>query len=215
MYAKVIACSTIADEIQKVLPVDMELDLLTYALHNTPQKLQMELQQRIDADRDHDTLLFGYGLCSYGVANLRSERHTLVIPKVHDCISLLLGAREIYDREFEQCPATYFLSKGWIDQRAEPYGEYLRYLEKYGEENAQWLINSQYANYKRVVFIHTEVEKMEGYVAYSKCVADFIKVTFEERQGSLRLLEKMFRGEWDEEFVVTMPGKMVLQLNFL
>lgn len=71
------------------------------------------------------------------------------------------------------------------------------------------------SNYKRVVFIHTAVEKMKGCVAYSKRVADFIKVTFEERQGSLRLLEKMFLGEWDEEFVVTPPGKMVLQLNFL
>lgn len=215
MHAKIIACSTMADEIKKVLPVDMELELLPYALHNTPQKLQMELQQRIDTDMEHDTLLFGYGLCSYGVANLRSERHTLVIPKVHDCISLLLGAREIYDREFEQCPGTYFLSKGWIDQGAEPYGDYLRYLGEYGEENAKWLINSQYANYQRVVFIDTGVEKMESCLAYSKRVADFIKVPHEERHGSLRFLEKMFCGEWDEEFVVTPPGKIVLQLNFL
>ncbi|GAB6174098.1 hypothetical protein JCM15765_35760 [Paradesulfitobacterium aromaticivorans] len=109
MHAKIIACSTMADEIQKVLPVDMELELLPY----------------------------------------------------------------------------------------------------------EWLINSQYANYQRVVFIDTGVEKMESCVAYSKRVADFIKVPHAERQGSLRLLEKMFCGEWDEEFVVTPPGKIVLQLNFL
>lgn len=215
MHAKVFACSTMADEIKMVVPDNMELELLPYALHKTPQKLQRELQQRIDTDVEHDTLLFGYGLCSYGVANLRSERHTLVIPKVHDCISLLMGARELYDREFEQYPGTYFLSKGWIDQGAEPYGTYLGYLEKYGEENAKWLIDSQYTNYQRVVFIDTGVEKMESCLAYSKRVADFIKVAHAECQGSLRLLQKLFSGEWDQEFVVTPPGKMVLQLNFL
>lgn len=215
MHAKIIACSTMADEIKMVLPADIELELLPYALHNTPQKLQAELQQRIDADVEHDTLLFGYGLCSYGVANLSSERHTLVIPKVHDCISLLLGAREVYDREFEQFPGTYFLSKGWIDQGAEPYGDYLRYVEKYGKENARWLIDSQYANYQRVVFIDTGVEKMESCRVYSQRVAGFIKVPHGELKGSLLLLEKMFRGEWDEEFVVTPPGRMVLQNQFL
>ncbi|MDO0823725.1 hypothetical protein [Desulfosporosinus nitroreducens] len=62
MKAKVFACYTLADEIQKILPSRIDLELLPYALHREPQKLQNELQQRIDADLKHDTLLFGYPL---------------------------------------------------------------------------------------------------------------------------------------------------------
>ena len=215
MNAKVFACSTLADEIQKILPSDIDLELLPYALHREPKKLQLELQQRIDADTEHDTLLFGYGLCSYGVANLHAVRHTLVIPRVHDCISILMGARQIYDREFEKCPGSIYLSKGWIDQGAEPLAEFKRYSESYGEENAQWLIDTQYSNYQRVVFIDTGVGNTKELVDYSREVAKYIKVDYQEQQGFLRLLEKLVQGEWDDEFVVTPPGRMVMQRSFL
>lgn len=215
MKASVLACNTMADEVQKVIPAGMDLEILPYALHRTPQKLKQELQQRIDADAGRDTILLAYGLCSCGVVNLHSGRHTLVIPRVHDCISLLMGAREIYDQEFARFPATYYLSKGWIDQGAEPYAEFLRYREEYGEEAARWIIQTQYNHYQRVVFIHTGVGETERYTTYARQVAEFIHVVYEERQGSLRLLEKLFRGEWDAEFVVTPPGRMVMQRSFL
>ena len=84
MKAKVFVCSTLADEIEKFLPQGMSCELLPYALHRDPRKLNLELQSRIDADLDHDTLLFAYGLCSNGVVNLHSKNHSLVIPRVHD-----------------------------------------------------------------------------------------------------------------------------------
>ena len=215
MKAKVFGCSTLADEIQKILPPEIDLELLPYALHRTPQKLQLGLQQLIDADIEHDTLLFGYGLCSYGVVNLHSERHTLVIPKVHDCISILMGARKIYDREFAKYPGTFYLSKGWIDQGADPLAEYKRYVESYGEESAQWIIDTQYSNYQRVVFIDSNVGNIKELAEYAENVAKYIKVAYQVQKGSSRLLEKHFQGDWDEEFVVTAPGRMVLQRNFL
>ncbi len=215
MKLKVFACSTLADEIQKILPPNIALELLPYALHREPQKLQNELQQRIDADTEHDTLLFGYGLCSYGVVNLHSERHTLVIPRVHDCISILMGSRQIYDIEFQKSPGSIYLSKGWIDQGAEPLAEFKRYAETFGDENAQWMIDTQYSNYKRVVFIDTEVGNSEELANYSSEVAKYIKVDYQEQQGSSRLLEKLIQGDWDQEFVVTPPGRMVMQRDFL
>lgn len=215
MKVKIFACYTLADEIQKILPPEIELELLPYALHREPQKLQSELQQRIDADTEHEVLLFGYGLCSYGVVNLHSERHTLVIPRVHDCISILMGARQIYDREFEKCPGSIYLSKGWIDQGAEPLAEFKRYSETFGEENAQWMIDTQYGNYKRVVFIDTNVGNSKDLAEYSSEVAKYIKVEYQEQKGSLRLLEKLILGNWDQEFVVTPPGRIVMQRDFL
>ncbi|MDQ7095120.1 DUF1638 domain-containing protein [Desulfosporosinus sp. PR] len=215
MKAKIFACYTMADEIRAILPPEIELELLPYALHRTPQKLQSELQERINADYDHDTLLFGYGLCSNGVVNLNSERHTLVIPRVHDCISILMGAREIYDKEFEQFPASIYLSKGWIDQGAEPLAEFKCYAETYGEENAQWMIDAQYKHYQRVVFIDTGVGCHEELTEYTRQVAKYLKVECEERKGSLRLLAKLLQGDWDDEFVVSLPGRIVINRSFL
>ena len=140
---RLFACKTLQDEINAVLNSNVDCDFLEYGLHNTPAKLQQELQKRIDETSGYDTILLGYGLCSNGTAGLRSDRHKLVIPRVHDCISLLLGSRELYDREFGKCPGTYYLSKGWIDQKGDPISSYRKYCERYGERKALRFIRQE------------------------------------------------------------------------
>ncbi|MHB8076523.1 DUF1638 domain-containing protein [Desulfosporosinus fructosivorans] len=205
MKAKIFVCSTLADEVEKVLPEGMSCELLPYALHREPRKLNSELQARIDADQEHDTLLFAYGLCSNGVVNLHSKTHTLVIPRVHDCITLLLGSRQIYQQEFEKNPGTIYLSKGWIDQGGEPRAEFQKYCEKFGEENARYIIETEYHHYKRLVFIDTGVGDHEGLVEHSKQVAEFMGASFVEKTSTCPLdrngfnvrYGRNYHGYWD------------------
>ena len=211
---KIFACKNIEDEIREVLPEDVDCEFLEYGLHNTPEKLRQELQVKIEEASEYETLLFGYGLCSNGVAGLKSKHHTMVIPRVHDCISLLLGSRELYDKEFNQFPGTYYLSKGWIQQKGDPLASYLRYGEKYGEETAKWVIQEEYKNYQRIAFIRT-VGSCEEYINYSKEVASFLNLQFQEVRGSLEYFRKLVQGEWDKEFLVIPPGKPILLDNFM
>lgn len=125
---KILACRTLEDEILSILPSNTDADFLEYGLHNTPDKLRQELKQKIIESEGYETLLFGYGLCSNGVAGLKAEKQTFVVPRVHDCISLLLGSRKQYDEEFEHYPATYYLSKGWIKQKGDPMSSFLLFL---------------------------------------------------------------------------------------
>ncbi|WP_214658703.1 DUF1638 domain-containing protein [Candidatus Formimonas warabiya] len=211
---KIFACRTLEEEIREVLPANVDYEFLEYGLHNTPDKLRQELQKRIEEAEQYETLLFGYGLCSNGVAGLRSEKHTMVIPRVHDCISLLLGSRKRYDAEFEMYPGTYYLSKGWIKQKAEPLSGFHRYCEKYGEESARWIIAEEYKNYQRVAFIHTGTNNDE-YVKYGREVAKFLNVEFFEIEGSLYFFEQLVNGNWNKEFLIVPPGKNILINNFM
>ena len=126
---KILACRTLEDEIMEILPKNIDADFLEYGLHNTPDKLRQELQQKINESESYETLLFGYGLCSNGVVGLKTNKHTFVVPRVHDCISLLLGSRKQYDEEFAQFPATYYLSRGWIKQKGDPLSSYYKYSD--------------------------------------------------------------------------------------
>ncbi len=202
------------DEIREVLPEDVDCEFLEYGLHNTPDILHQELQRKIEEASEYETLLFGYGLCSNGVTGLRSKRHTMIIPRVHDCISLLLGSRKQYDSEFDKNPGTYYLSKGWIRQKGDPLSSYLRYLEKYGEETANYVMQEEYKNYKRVVFIRT-VGDCEEDIKYSKEVADFLNLEYYETEGSVEYIRKLVHGEWDKEFLIIPPGKSISLYNFL
>jgi len=66
-----------------------------------------------------------------------------------------------------------------------------------------------------VVFIDNKVGNVKELTDYAENVAKYIKVDYQVQKGSLRLLEKLLNGDWDEEFVVTAPGRMVMQRNFL
>ena len=210
----IVACKTLEDEVKAVNKHGIDTLMVEYALHMLPDALRERLKGIVAEAKGYDTILFGYGLCSNGTASLGSHEHTLVVPKVHDCISILLGSRYLYDREFAEFPATYYLSKGWIDQKAGPLDSYKEYLGKYDESTAKWLIEMEYANYKRVVYIHT-VEAPDRYIEHAKEVADFLGVAFEEREGSLKLLEKLIAGNWDREFIINPPGQIVIARNFL
>lgn len=214
MKKLVLACRTLEDEINSLLPADTDCEFLEYALHNTPNILQAQLSTKVKEATSYDTLLLGYGLCSNGVAGLGSKQHTMVVPRVHDCISLLLGSRDRYNLEFAAVPATYYLSRGWIKQKGDPLSSFQKYREKYGEENARYIIGQEYVNYQRVVFIHTVGDNRE-FVDYSRQVAEFLGVSFVEMEGSLTYFEKMLREEWDTDFIITPPGQLISQVRFM
>lgn len=211
---KLIACRTLEDEIQSLIPPDLDCEYLEYALHNTPKILKEKLQEAFTADTDHDTILLGYGLCSNSVLDISSPRHRLVIPRVHDCISLFLGSRSRYDEEFKKVPATYYLSKGWIKQHGDPYSEYLKNCGIYGEEMALEFTKMMYANYQRVAYIHTLGDDKAD-VEYSKEVADFLEVDFNELEGNMAIFQALISGEWDERFIIVEPGRAFEQEQFM
>jgi hypothetical protein len=215
--SKLFYCRTLEDEIKTVVErinPGLPIDGLEYALHNTPQKLKDQLQDKVDSvEEPFDTILLCYGLCSNGVAGLLSPGQKIVIPRIHDCISLLLGSRDEYDRQFRGQPATYYLSRGWISQEGDPLSSYHRYCERYGEKKAKMVIEMEYVNYKRLAYIHTVGDDEED-IRYSREVADFMGVEFVELQGSLRMFEKLVGGDWDNEFVVVSPGQTLEQRVF-
>ena len=101
----------------------------------------------------YDGILLGYGLCNNGTRDLHAPI-PLVIPKAHDCITLLLGSKENTRAFFDKNPGTYYLSPGWIERNTDKYeGEqsipqqlgiasYEEYVAKYGEEDAQYIMET-------------------------------------------------------------------------
>ena len=62
---KIIACRTVIEEIQHLLPSDMEALTLDSGLHLHPERLRGGLQAMIDGITAHtETIILGYGLCA-------------------------------------------------------------------------------------------------------------------------------------------------------
>ena len=207
---KIIACRTLIEEMQQLLPSGMQALTLESGLHLHPDKLRDALQAMVDdITADTETIILGYGLCSMGVIGLKAGHSTLVIPRQHDCISIFLGSRRAYEKALDQEPGTYFLSKGWIDAGITLLDELKRMEERYGKKRAKRVMKRMLQHYRRLAFIDMGYQDQEPYRQFSRRAAREFNLTYEEITGTTELLRRICQGPWDDEFVVAPPGHTV------
>lgn len=227
----IIACKVLRSIIKERLEdPDTPATFLEYGLHRYPQNMAPAIQEQIDALPEPSLIIIGYGLCGNGIVGLKAREHTLVIPRSDDCIAMFLGSYDEYLREFSAAPGTYYLTKGWLESGSHPLHEYQEYLEKYGPEDAGWLLDTQYQDYERLCFVAHSQEDLEAYRPQAMEVAEFGRERwgwrYEERRGSDHFIRQLLTfgmessfdddlDEWGEEFVIIPPGGEVRQGQFL
>ena len=205
----------------------IDLKLLEQGLHDVGEdKMSSSLQREIDAiDQDkYDAILLAYGLCNNGIRNLHAKI-PLVVPRAHDCITLLMGSKEDYMTYFHDNPGCFFRSVGWAERahdnlsnpesttRQMGMASYEEYVEKYGEENAKYLMETlgdHLRNYSSLTYIDTNLPLDEKYQKEAMDIAQEKAWTFSEVKGSTRLILDLMNGAWDNsDFLVVEPGKTI------
>ena len=229
LYA--VACEAVARECYRAAaasPHAITISIKEFGLHNEPDDLRAAIQEEIDrasAAGKYDYILLAYGLCSRGTADLIAREVPIVIPRAHDCITLFLGSQERYQREFTEHPGTYYYSPGWVERKEGEVNQgdisivknlqaeerFREYVEKYGEDNARYLIEQEslwLSNYDRAAFINMGLGDIDFYRRFTQQVAQEHGWSYEELQGDLRLVDLLFRGDWDpSEFLIVHPGQ--------
>ena len=209
-----------------VSPNVVDIHLLRRGLHNTPRDLQSSLQETIDrfAGHGYDAILLGYGLCGNGTAGLRAASIPLVIPRVHDCIGLLLGDPARYRQEYDQVPGTYWYTRDFMERTDgdskftsmgsttadEMQKQYEIFVQKYGRENADYLMEvmgSWQSHYERAAFIGMGIAEEGDFEQETRLTASQRGWRFEKLAGDLVMFRGLLNGNWGEGFIVIPPGQ--------
>ncbi len=229
MRLRAIACEVLARPLYLAAvhsPHVVDFDLVDKGLHNEPDGLRTALQARIDAvdESRYDAILLGYALCSNSTAGLVARGLTLVLPRAHDCITLYLGSRRAYAEEFEGHPGTYYYTADYFERNtdgsvvlgavseAANRRSYEEYVEKYGQENADYLMEVMGGwrqHYKRAAFIAMGVGSDEQAAIAARSEAEKNNWEFAQVPGDMVLLRKLVYGQWDEDFLQVPPGEAV------
>ncbi len=213
----VLACAVMEKELLPFQNGRLDFRFLDYGLHLTPGNLTRVLQEEIDriTERAYGGIVLGYGLCSNGVVGLRATHHPLVIPRVHDCISLFLGSSDRYQEEATKHPGTYYLTPGWIEKGETPISKYNAYARSYNEEIAGWVLHEEMKHYTRILLIDTGISPMSPYREIARQNAEFLKISFQELQGAPSLFQRLVTGSWGKEFLIVDKGQSIEQEMFL
>ena len=194
-----------------------EVTYLEQGLHDTPDELRRRVQQAVDAlEAKGETVIFlAYGLCGRGLTGVTGHTATLILPRVHDCIPVLLGATQEQANESSLGGGTYWLSPGWlrysqtsfIQNREKRFKEY---EERFGTDSAAYLIElegSWLRNYTNACLILWEGwEDERELVRTAKAVADDAGLGYRELPGDPNFIQALLEGGKDGRFLRIAPG---------
>jgi hypothetical protein len=226
----VIACDVVARPVYLCAarsPHVVDVRLFARGLHNEPVRLRDILQTEIDAvEPGYDAIVLGYGLCGGATAGIVARATPVVLPRAHDCITLFLGARERYEREF-RASTTYWYVNDQVERNqgynAKSVGlgvsgdtdddmEATRaeYVAKYGEDNADYLmevLGGWRVHYARAAFVSMGVADDAKPEAEARGEAERRGWAFERVEGSMLLVRRLLDGDWDDDMLVLQPGE--------
>jgi len=223
----VLACRALWREVcflGATCPNRLDIQFLKRGLHDQPDLLRRTLGEEIGkADGDgYDAMVLVYGLCGRGVEGLEAGRTRLVIPRAHDCITLLLGSKERYQQYFREHPGTYWYTPSWIETNTQPSKERCEatlraYAEKYGEENARYLIETLEGwttRYSRATYVDWGIADNDRYKRFTRECAQSLGWEYDEVVGNAALLQDLLEARWDEDrFAVVEPGEVLCGTN--
>lgn len=205
-------------------PNAIDVVLMEQGLHDEPDRLRREVHKALQTTRDiqnrpYDATLLGYGLCSNGIVGLSAEI-PVVVPRGHDCITLLLGSAGKYKDYFDSHRGVYWYSPGWIESGKQPSKERYEnlleeYRQKYGDDNAKYLMEVEQTwikEYNWATYIDWGLVDAAKYTQYTKDCADFLGWDYDELKGDPSLMQKLVDGRWShEEFLVVKPGQKIAE----
>ena len=174
-------------------------------LHAVPGDMRAVIQEELEKlPPEYDTALLAMGFCGGALDNIVSDRR-LVIPRVDDCITLLLHTDETWHANLKVCRHFYFRDN---DEYFNVQAIYQRLIDQYGEKKGGRVFKAYFASYTNGDIIETGCYDAHDpdYISDVQRQSDMIHSELNFVPGSNIIFEKLVSGRWDEQFVVAEPG---------
>jgi hypothetical protein len=229
MHLKLISCNVFQREASWCIarsPHIIDPEYTELGEHARSAGLRQLIQGKIDATeasgQAYDAILLLFGLCGNATAGLQARKTRLVIPRAHDCCTILLGSRAKYAEHFGDAPSTPFSSAGYLERGSYflrtaddgPPGvqigdAYQALVDKFGEEDAKYVWAEMHPDHgnNKAVFIDLPQTSHLGYAEQFAAKAAEAGKESVRLEGNIRLIEQLLRGDWNEkEYLVVPPA---------
>lgn len=217
METVILACNTIRNELEKAAEeagCTHPFVWIESGLHLVPESLRRRLQEELDRINGVTRVLLAFGFCGNAVAGLSTGDYELVVPRVDDCITLLLGSKE----NRESCcrsGGVYFLTKGWLEGEVNIWNEYQGVLARFGPERTERIYRRMLAHYKFLGLIDTGAYDLAGLLPHAREISTTLKLELLILKGTDRFLKGFLSGPWNDEDFVIIPPHTTIELVHL
>lgn len=220
MSTVVLSCSSLKEYVEdamKTQNVNYDIILIDRSFHTEPAKMKDAIFKEFEKlPANTDTILIAMGFCG-GVWDSVSYPFRIVIPRVDDCVSMLLHTDDKYLPNRKETGHLYIYEQNPSDFAAIDFLRNGSATEsKYPGINSEMLFQMYFGQYHFLDIIDTGLNDCysEEYALIAQEQADQFGAALDYVPGSNRILEKLLTGKWDDQFLVAEPGHIIRHADF-
>lgn len=217
MSTVVLACSSLEEYVQAAQRKQGTSYPVVYVdrkYHAEPKQMKQVIEETIcSLPLEVDLVLVAMGFCGGSWDSICVDRN-VVIPRVDDCISMMLHTDDVYCPNRKEMGHLYMIEKDPCQFSVE---KMFRDISKeYTDWDRETLFHMWFDNYRYLDIVDTGYTDCysEQYVEEAQKSADLLHATLDYVDGSNRLLEKLMAGKWDEQFLVAKPQQLIRHGDF-
>jgi hypothetical protein len=188
---------------------------ISSGLHNTPKKLTAVLEEELSACNGYSKVLLAMGFCGNVLTGLRVGDFTLIIPRVDDCISLLLGSCR-NRLALTKDNGSYFLTAGWLRGERNIWLEYEYAMGKYGEKLGKEIFKAMFGHYKSLMLLNTGCYRLEKAEPQTRMIAEALNLEYKLIPADISYIHDLLCGPWgNDKFLALPPGHTILSTDLV
>ena len=189
----------------------LELEVLQENNHDVPHLLRRSIQEKLDAMEDADRVLLAFTTCGGTMVGLKTGGFELVIPRVDDCLSLLMGSMARRKAALEG-GFGIFVTEGWMNHEKSPEAELDRIQQTYPPERAERVMRAMYGHFDSLNVIDTGSYDVDALLPRTRELARRLNLTHRILPGTTAYLEQLLQGPYDPaKFIVIPPHTTVTE----
>lgn len=207
MKTKILSCRTLENEVRLAMKrchAQIPLELLKENNHDVPHKLSACIQEKLDQMTDVDRVLMAFGTCGGAMVGLHSSNAEMIIPRVDDCLSLLMGSME---QRYASVGNGFgvFLTESWLNHEKSIEAELDRIERTYSPGRAAKVIQMLYRHFDSLNVIDTGAYDVSSILPRTQALAQRLSLKHRVVQGTTAYLEELLQGPWDPDRFIIIP----------
>ena len=205
----ILSCSSLkdyAEAAQRAVGTAFPVIYLNRVYHRDPQEMREHVLEELGRlPEDVGTVLVSMGFCGGSWEDVEVPCR-VVLPRIDDCVSLLLQTTDEPVSDLKEPGRLYVREK---DPRRESFHAIFdRLTQDVGEETKRRYHADWMRLYSRIDIMDTGLNdcRRPDYRAVVQADADWLGASLGYVPGGTYLLEKLFSGRWDGQFLVLEKG---------
>ena len=217
-HTVILACSAMSLHVaaaQKTMKTDFPVIEVDSSFHESPSKTRQKIIETLEQmEKSIDTVLVAMGFCGGSWEDIATDKR-IVIPRVDDCITLLLHTDDTWYPNLKQCGHLYLRDD--IEGKFSPKSIKKNLCSQYGDSEGSFVFRTWFGSYTNADIIDTGAYDCHSgaYMLEAMENADLMEATLDYVPGSNLILEKLVSGRWDQQFLVIEPGNTVSNMDFV